>query len=163
MTVIFSALPAAAVAAIRSGGRDAYGMIPEPRISDGSGFPCRHCLKPIAAGRPCLLLAWRPFPVAQPYAETGPVFLCADCARAPDGATLPAILDSPDYIIRGYDADHRIVAGTGRVVPTPAIPAEARATLADPRVCYLHVRSARNNCYQVRIDRNPLAQPHRQR
>jgi aspartate aminotransferase-like enzyme len=29
----------------------------------------------------------------------------------------------------------------------------AEARLADPRMAYLHVRSARNTCYQVRIDR----------
>jgi uncharacterized protein YdeI (YjbR/CyaY-like superfamily) len=31
--------------------------------------------------------------------------------------------------------------------------AEAEARLADRSVAYLHVRSARNNCYQLRIDR----------
>ena len=43
--------------------------------------------------------------------------------------------------------------GTGAVVPTGRIRAEAEARLSDPRVAYLHLRSARNNCYQLRIDR----------
>ena len=42
---------------------------------------------------------------------------------------------------------------TGAVVPTDQIAHEAEARLADARVAYVHVRSARNNCYQVRIDR----------
>jgi hypothetical protein len=58
----------------------------------------------------------------------------------------------PDYIVRGYGADDRIVYGTGAVVPTPAIAEKAEALLARDDVAYVHVRSARNNCYQCRID-----------
>jgi Protein of unknown function (DUF1203) len=39
------------------------------------------------------------------------------------------------------------------VVATGAITARAAELFADPRVAYVHVRSARNNCYQVRIER----------
>jgi hypothetical protein len=93
---------------------------------------------------------------AQPYAELGPIFLCADprtCPSAAPGAAPPAILASPDYILRGNSPDHRIVCGTGAVVPTARLKAEAEARFGDPRVAYLHVRSASNTCYQLRIDR----------
>ena len=50
---------------------------PERQVSDGSAVPCRHCLSDVAAGEPFLILAHRPFPEAQPYAETGPIFLRA--------------------------------------------------------------------------------------
>ena len=63
------------------------------------------------------------------------------------------MLASPDYILRGYSAEERIVYGTGAVVPTARIRAEAEARFADPRVAFLHIRSARNNCFQCRIDR----------
>ena len=99
-----------------------------------------------------LVLAHRPFPAPQPYAEVGPIFLCADACEAGGGEALPEMLASPDYIVRGYGADDRIVYGTGGVVATGAIPARAAALLADARVAYVHVRSARNNCYQLRID-----------
>ena len=72
--------------------------------------------------------------------------------EAGGGEALPEILASPDYIVRGYGADDRIVYGTGAVVPTARIEDEAAARLADARVAYVHVRSARNNCFQVRID-----------
>ena len=137
----------------RARGADAYGMVPERTISDGGGNPCRHCLRMIPEGAPMLVLAHRPFPAPQPYAETGPIFLCGDDCAAGGGAGLPDILASPDYILRGYSADHRIVYGTGAVVPTDRIGAEAEVRLADPRVASLHVRSARNNCFQVRIER----------
>jgi hypothetical protein len=101
-----------------------------------------------------LILAHRPFPSPQPYAETGPIFLCAaECSRG-GGPSLPEILGtSPDYLLRGYGGDHRIVYGTGAVVARADLVARAGLLFGDPRVAYLHVRSARNTCYQLRIDR----------
>ena len=145
-------LPTEAVRAVQAGGADSYGLVPERRVSDG-GNPCRHCLRMIPEGAGMLVLAWRPFPALQPYAETGPIFLCADACEAGGGEAVPEILASPDYILRGYGADDRIVYGTGAVVPTLRLRDEATTRFADPRVAYLHVRSARNNCYQLRIDR----------
>ena len=105
------------------------------------------------SGEPYLVLAYRPFPELQPYAETGPIFLHAEeCERARCGSEPPEMLAGPDYIVRGYGADDRIVYGTGAVVPTPAIAEKAEALLARDDVAYVHVRSARNNCYQCRID-----------
>lgn len=156
MTIQFTPIPTSLVRAYQSGGPDANGQMPEISESDGGGNPCRHCLKMIAQGKPMLVLAHRPFPAAQPYAEVGPIFLCADAqtCHAPEDATeMPEILASPDYIVRGYSANDRIVYGTGGVVPTDQIAAQAAARLADPALAYVHVRSARNNCFQVRIDR----------
>ena len=149
----FTAIPTETARAYQAGGPDANGQKPEHHISDGAGNPCRHCLQMIPEGAGMLILAHRPFPSAQPYAELGPVFLCADACAAGGGADIPEILASPDYIIRGYSAENRIVYGTGAVVPTATIPAEAETRLTDPRITYVHIRSARNNCYQLRIDR----------
>ena len=153
MTLIFNPIPTAIARAYQSGGPDANGQVPERKVSDGAGNPCRHCLKMIPAGAEMLVLAHRPFPTPQPYAELGPVFLCAEECEAGGGEAVPEVLESPDYIVRGYGADDRIVYGTGAVIPTARIIGEAAARFADPRVAYIHVRSARNNCYQVRIDR----------
>ena len=154
MTIHFTPIPTPLVRAYQAGGPDANGQPPEKGISDGDGNPCRHCLGMIPKGAGMLILAHRPFPAPQPYAELGPIFLCANACEAPKaGADLPEILASPDYILRGYGTDDRIVYGTGGVIPTDQIAAQAAARLADPKVAYVHVRSARNNCYQVRIDR----------
>ncbi|GAB1480145.1 DUF1203 domain-containing protein [Paracoccaceae bacterium] len=149
----FAPIPTETVRAYQAGGPDANGQPPERHISDGGGNPCRHCLKMIAKGAGMLILAHRPFPALQPYAELGPIFLCAEACEAGGGSTLPEMLASPDYIVRGYGPDDRIVYGTGAVVPSAAIADEAAKRLDDARVTYVHVRSARNNCYQVRIDR----------
>ncbi|MGV8985587.1 MAG: DUF1203 domain-containing protein [Cypionkella sp.] len=137
------------------GGPDANGQVPERTISDGEGNPCRHCLRMIPQGAGMLILAHRPFPAPQPYAEVGPIFLCAEPCEAGGGTDLPAILTSATYIVRGYGPDDRIVYGTGAVVATGALTSEAEARLSDPRIAYVHVRSARNNCFQVRIDPQP--------
>jgi hypothetical protein len=150
----YVAIPTEVVRAYQAGGADANGQVPERAVSDGDGNPCRHCLKMIPAGAGMLVLAHRPFPGLQPYAELGPIFLCADACEAGGGEGQPEVLASPDYIVRGYGADDRIVYGTGGVVATGAIPARAAELFGDGRVAYLHVRSARNNCYQLRIDRS---------
>ena len=148
----FSTIPTPIARAYQSGGLDANGQVPERQISDGDGNPCRHCLNLIPKGAEMLVLAHRPFPAPQPYAEVGPIFLCADACEAGGGAAMPQILESPTYILRGYGRDDRIVYGTGAVVAIETLPEEAARRLADPRIAYVHVRSARNNCFQVRID-----------
>jgi Protein of unknown function (DUF1203) len=153
MALHFTPIPTAIVRSYQRGGPDANGQVPERAVSDGDGNPCRHCLAMIPKGAGMLILSYRPFPAPQPYAEQGPIFLCADECAAGGGADFPAVLESPDYIVRGYGPNDRIVYGTGAVVPTARIADEAAARLADARVAYVHVRSARNNCYQVRIDR----------
>jgi len=154
MTLRFTPIETETARRYQTGGPDANGQLPERVIAEGTGNPCRHCLQMIPEGEPMLILAHRPFPRPQPYAEIGPIFLCAELCDPPDDLrAMPQILASPDYILRGYGADDRIVYGTGAVVPTGQILAEAETRLADPGVAYVHVRSARNNCYQLRIDR----------
>lgn len=149
----FVPIPTEIARALQAGGFDSYGLLPERRVSDGGGNPCRHCLRMIPEGAGMLVLAHRPFGSLQPYAETGPIFLCADPCDAGGGVEVPEILASPDYIVRGYGPDERIVYGTGGVVQTGDIPARAEVLLARSDVAFVHVRSARNNCFQLRVER----------
>jgi hypothetical protein len=150
----YVALPTEIARHYQAGGADANGQVPERVLAEGGGNPCRHCLRMVPEGAGMLILAHRPFPAPQPYAELGPIFLCADACERGGGEEMPEVLASPDYIVRGYGQDDRIVYGTGGVVPTAAIAGRAAELLADPKVAYVHVRSARNNCYQLRIDRD---------
>ena len=151
----FTALPTEAVRAYQSGAPDAYDLPPENAVSDGCGNLCRHCLRDIPKDANFLILAHRPFAHLHPYAETGPIFLCAgSCARYEDKGVIPPILTtSPDYLIKGYSAQDRIVYGTGAVVAAQDLQTSAEAIFKDPDGAYIHVRSSRNNCYQARIDR----------
>lgn len=151
----FVAMDSDVARAYRNGVPDAYGRRPERRISTGSGVPCRHCLRTVPEGKPYLILAYRPFPDLQPYAETGPVFLCAeDCERAQESDVMPDLLRTgTQWLLRGYGDDDRIVYGTGDVVPQQHICTRAHELLQRDDIAYLHVRSAKYNCYQARIER----------
>lgn len=151
----FVALDSELVQSWRRGAPDANGQMPERQVSDGGGNPCRHCLQDIAAGAPMLVLAHRPFPAPQPYAELGPIFVHAgDCPRYDAGADVPAMfLKREAILLRGYGADDRIVYGTGKFIPTEEIASMARHLFERPEIAYLHLRSASNNCFQCRIER----------
>ena len=151
--ITFTPLPTKDVRALQAGGPDAYGNVPERAISDGDGQPCRHCLQQVPTGEEYLILAHRPFPDTQPYAETGPIFLCAKPCAPGGGADIPASLYMDAYLVKGYTKDNRIRYGTGAVTPTQSIPERAAEILKNPEIAYVHVRSAANNCYSVRIDR----------
>lgn len=156
MTVKFLALPTDEVRALQNGGPDANGHPPELCVSDGDGYQCRHCLQIIPEGAEMLLVAFRPFPEPQPYAEQGPLFVCAnECERHPESAELPDLFDLPDHrlIVRGYNADNRIIYGTGDVRPVGEIVSRAEKLFENPDVRFVHLRSSKNNCYQCRIER----------
>ncbi|WP_292896177.1 MULTISPECIES: DUF1203 domain-containing protein [unclassified Nitratireductor] len=151
----FVAMDSDEAKAFRNGAPDAYGMKPERGISGGNGIPCRHCLRSVAEGKPYLTLAYRPFPRTQPFAETGPIFLCAEeCERAPDSDVMPDLFRArTEWLLRGYGHDDRIVYGTGAITPKQDICTRAHDLLKREDIAYLHMRSAQYNCYQVRIDR----------
>ncbi|MEX0809627.1 MAG: DUF1203 domain-containing protein [Dongiaceae bacterium] len=155
MSVRYQALRTDLVRALQAGTPDANGQAPERHVSDGNGNPCRHCLKDIEAGAPMLVLAHRPFPTAQPYAELGPIFLHADsCPRHEAAAGMPAMfLQRRAYMIRGYGPDHRIVYGSGAIAAPSEMDEHAENLLGRSNIAYLHVRSGSYNCYQCRIDR----------
>ncbi len=154
MAVRFVALDTSDVRRLQSGGADINGHTPERVTHPASTVPCRHCLGQVEKGDPFLILAYRPFPEAQPYAEQGPIFLHADaCERGGGDDKVPAMFGSPEYIMRGYNSHDRIVYGSGRIVPTARMTDVAEEMFADPQIRYIHVRSSTNNCYHCRIDR----------
>ena len=154
MPIAFLPIPTETARAYRSGAPDAYGNPPERVTCPGHGAPCRHCLDYIPVGAEMLILAHSPFGARQPYAETGPIFLCADDCRAYDPANgVPPIFRADPMLIRAYGRNERILYGTGAVVPPDSLAAECAARLADPKVAFVHVRSSTNNCFQGRVER----------
>lgn len=150
----FVPLDPAFAARVRAGGPDDNGQPAERAVSGGTGTPCRQCLRQVPAGAAYLVCAHRPFGRLHAYAETGPIFLCADdCGAVAPGPDLPAMLTAATYAMRGYGADERIVYGTGGVVPRDGIAARAADLLARADVAFVHLRSASNTCFLVRIER----------
>lgn len=154
-SIKFVALSDDLTSSYRAFSPDANGNLPERYISDGSGIPCRSCLTDVKQGEPYLLLAHRPFPHSQPYAETGPIFIHADnCTRYTETQSVPEMIRTRNHmIIRGYSADNRIIDGTGQMIATEMIVPAAQQLLAQDAVSYVHVRSATNTCFQCRIER----------
>ncbi len=153
--ITYLAIPTEDARKFQAGAPDAYGLTPERRVSDGDGVPCRHCLQDVAASEEYLILAYRPFPALQPYAETGPIFLHARaCEQAGATHETPTMLAKrAAHLVKGYSRDDRIVYGTGKIVPSADLTAEAANILTRDDVAYVHVRSSVNNCYTCRIER----------
>lgn len=153
MKLTYSGLPTEIVRDLKSRSRDAYDLPIEQHISDGNAYPCRHCLGAVPKGAHYLILAHRPFDGMNAYTETGPIFLCRDdCKPFAENGT-PETLDSPTYITRGYTADERILYGTGQVTDSECVMVRAAEVLENPKVAFVDVRSATNNCWQGRITR----------
>lgn len=151
----YFAMDSDSVRALQDGAPDANGQLPERHISDGEGVPCRHCLTEVPKGEPYLILAHRPFPALQPYAELGPIFLHAEpCQRHDPAAGVPELYRGrAQILLRGYGANDRILYGTGTVIPATLLEPTAAELLERPEIAYLHLRSATNNCYHFRIER----------
>ena len=138
----------------RRGGLDAHGQPPERRVSDGVGVPCRHSLRLVPEGADYLIVAHRPFAGLNPYTETGPLFIAADpVPAAPPSHDLPETMYAESYIVRGYTRDERILYGTGGVVPTPRVIDRCTELFQNDAVAFIHIRSAANNCFTVRVER----------
>jgi len=138
----------------RNGEGDANGQAPLVRTAQGVANPCRHCLGLIAEGEPMLILSYRPFdPPAQPYAETGPIFLHQHACARYESDQLPAWFSFLDpAAIRGYGADGCIRYETGEIVRGAALAEKAESILGDASVAYVHIRS-KFGCFQCRVDR----------
>ncbi len=154
--ISFLAMPTEEARAFQAGTPDANGQNPERHVSDGDGVPCRHCQRDVAKGEAYLILNYRPFAELQPYAETGPIFLHAEpCEHYAETTTAPEMFfkNGRRYLIKGYYGNDRIAYGTGRIVEPGDMAAAANKILERPDIAYVHVRSALNNCYQLRIER----------
>lgn len=162
-TVKFLPYDARFVHLVRAGGPDAYGNPAERVISDGGGNPCRNCLDEVPKGAQMLIVAARPFDKLQPYAETGPIFLCAECVpyaapkesqKSGNGGLPPVLAHRAEVLLKGYSKEQRIVYGTGKIVQQADILAYCASVFEDKQVAFIDARSAVNNCFTVRIQRD---------
>lgn len=148
-----SGIPTAVFEQLRDGGADANGQRPLVREAEGAANPCRHCLQLIAPGAEKLVLNYRPFPRAQPYAETGPIFLHNQTCAHYEGGDLPAWFHFLDpAAVRGYDSEDWIRYETGQIVRGAELKDVCKSILRDPSITYVHIRS-KFGCFQCRVDR----------
>lgn len=58
---------------------------------------------------------------------------------------------SPAYLLKAYSLDERILYGTGKIVSKEDILAYSDHLLAGLEAAFVDLRSATNNCWQVRF------------
>ena len=58
-----------------------------------------------------------------------------------------------ELLIRGYDDHDRIIYGTGRVTSLNQIENAITDGFKNDKIHYYHLRSASNNCFQIKVTR----------
>lgn len=139
----------------RESGRDDRGGPVHRRVVDGPGFPCRHCLRLGLPGETMLLASWDlPAPLG-PYWAPSPVFLHAhDCPAVIEQDRLPQTVTENSIIsLRHYDHDGMCLYDLGIVLPGCEADTPLRERLADPRVAFVNIHTARPGCWLTRVER----------
>lgn len=147
-------MPGATAERWRATGHDDRGNALIPRVADGPGFPCRHCLALAQPGEPMLLGS---LDLARPqgvYWTSSPVFLHArDCAAPAGGDALPeTVRANPLVSLRCYDAAGMVLYDLGLVLPGSEAEAPLRARLADPRTAFVNIHTARPGCWLCGVE-----------
>ena len=151
--LIYEAIPAAELDALRLAGRDEAGN-PLTVLTDGEGgSPLRCCLREIQPGEDVLLIAYTPPHSHGAYAERGPVFVHAQrCPGYQTEHTYPPGLAHREQVVRGYDHLGRIAAGV-RVADGASAELVIAQMLARPDIQAVHLRNVEAGCYNFAVRR----------
>jgi Protein of unknown function (DUF1203) len=145
--LIYEAIPALELEAIRSAGRDEAGNPLDAHVDADGGEPLRCCLREALPGEMLLLIAYTPPGTAGAYAERGPVFVHADrCEGYATPHDYPPGLMHRGQVVRAYDRKGRIADGV-----LVADGQQARSVIAEllarPEVELVHLRNVGYGCY----------------
>ncbi len=149
-----SAIDPARLSAIRSRGHDESGHSLLPLPAEG-GEPLRCCLTLATVAEAIALIAYRPFTVSSPWAETGPVFIHADeCSGYSRSDQLPERLRTGPRVLRTYRADGSLDYADITVVEKDQdIEAALLDLLQRPTVATVHVRALAAQCFTYAVTR----------
>ena len=126
-------------------GHPAYADVGDERA------PCRVCLGHIEPGEERLLVTHDPFAAHGTYPLPGPIYVHANACAPFDGAGLPPVLRAGARTLQAFGPHHQLVA-EARVEDADSV-ALVSASLSDPGVEYLHVRSTTAGCWLARVER----------
>lgn len=123
------------------------------RISQG-GEPCRHCLRGAEPGEQMLLLSWhlpRPRGI---YWTPSPIFLHAKpCLAWAESDVIPPIVRERLISLRAYDAEGMCLYDLGHVSEGNAADVPLARALADARVEFINVHTAKPGCLLCQVER----------
>ena len=146
---------------------DDSGRPPVLLTDDEGGAPLRCCLRPATPRELIALVSYAPLrrwaretgASPGPYDETGPVFVHARPCPGPAETGYPGWLAGRSRVLRGYDADGRIVRGRLIEADPDGNPVAAETALAemfaDPRVALVHGRALEFGCFTFEARRAP--------
>lgn len=143
------AMPTETAICFRDTGRDDRGNTLLPRLADGPGFPCRHCLRLAEPGETMLLGSWDLPRPAGIYWTPSPIFLHARaCPRFADrNAIAPTVLANGLVSVRAYDAEALCLYDLGQVCQGAEVAAPLHHALADRRTRFVNIHTARPGCW----------------
>ena len=138
----------------RRTGTDDNGNTLRRVVSDGSGAPCRHCLRNARAGEAMLLGSYNlPGPVGI-YWTPSPIFLHADpCPRYDGENSIPEVVRSSLVSVRSYDADDQCIYDLGQATEGTAVDPVRQRAVSDPRTKFVNIHTARPGCLLCRVER----------
>jgi hypothetical protein len=136
----------------RAGLDDAGNVLPPEREAEG-GEPLRCCLRLAQRRERVLLIAYRPFDHAGPYAETGPLFIHGDrCAGYGEPTEYPEAFRNRPQVFRAYDTEGLIAGGVLAGAPDPP-ERIINEIFEDESVERIHTRNVVFGCYMLQIRR----------
>jgi hypothetical protein len=110
------------------------------------GYPCRLSLEDAEVGEELYLFSHSPFPMANPYRETGPVYVRKNAAPASLAVNeIPEIALARSIIVRAYSAAGTMVSASPAA--SDEIVATIRALFQDKAVEFVHLRAAVTGCF----------------
>jgi hypothetical protein len=115
--------------------------------------PCRSCLKVFLPGEGRILFSYAPNQYDHPYNEIGPIYIHEqECEPYADHDAFPVELRTRQPItLRCYGSDGMMI--DGELVQQRPVESVIEKLFQNPRIKYLHARTASVGCYIARIER----------
>jgi hypothetical protein len=116
--------------------------------TNGTSFPCRHCLRLAQPGEIMLLGSYnlpRPRGI---YWTPSPIFVHAEACAAHDGGDdIVEIVRLNGLVsVRAYDGNDQVIYDLGHVCAGVDVAAPLAAALDDPRTDFVNIHTARPGC-----------------
>ncbi len=140
----------------RRSGVDDGGNRLQTMVAEERGYPCRHCLGEVGAGRHALLGSLHVERPTGAFFSASPIFVHADgCDRYEGAGRIPEMFLRNQTLlsVRPYDKSGMLLYDLNDVVAATDADALVRRCLADARTDIINVHTARPGCFLFAIER----------
>jgi len=123
---------------------------------ENSYGPCRSCLRQFKTGERRIVFSYSPNPIANPYNETGPIYIHADeCEPYKDADVFPPEVENGrikfPLAFRAYNKNGMMIDG---LLPNGERPGETiEALFENENIAFVHVRNRQVGCFIAHVDR----------